>query len=173
MACYCFGCGSRISFCTLQVGKSEHWKGEFALSSRVEDNPTLHYALKEAMKLLVDFQADGESSKKTLEMYFLAAVLRSVSGNKERAARRLGLHRNTLYRRIHELGLDPLVAQLRKTRGKQGNLFGNALRGVPLRAGYAQDVTALTRFAQAKSKAFPQAKCKTFSVSDCGNVARR
>ena len=37
---------------------------------------------------------------------FLATVLREANANQVRAAKRLGIHRNTLRRQIHELKLD-------------------------------------------------------------------
>jgi Fis family transcriptional regulator, factor for inversion stimulation protein len=37
---------------------------------------------------------------------FLATVLREANANQVRAAKRLGIHRNTLRRQIHELELD-------------------------------------------------------------------
>ena len=45
---------------------------------------------------------------------FLATVLREENVNQVRAAKRLGIHRNTLRRQIHELGLD--VKSLRVAR---------------------------------------------------------
>jgi DNA-binding NtrC family response regulator len=37
---------------------------------------------------------------------FLATVLRETNANQVTAAKKLGIHRNTLRRQIHELGLD-------------------------------------------------------------------
>ena len=45
---------------------------------------------------------------------FLATVLREANANQVRAAKRLGIHRNTLRRQIQELGLD--VKSLRVAR---------------------------------------------------------
>jgi hypothetical protein len=108
------------------------------------------------MKLLVDFNADGEESMRTLQMYFVAAVLTRYSGHRGRAAKRLGVHRNTLYREIEEFNLQPLIDRLRKTRVPQLKLFANALQGVPIRAGYAQDVLVLNINSQGENSAYPQ-----------------
>jgi Fis family transcriptional regulator len=45
---------------------------------------------------------------------FLATVLREANANQVRAAKRLGIHRNTLRRQVEELGLD--VKSLRVAR---------------------------------------------------------
>ena len=45
---------------------------------------------------------------------FLATVLRDENVNQVRAAKRLGIHRNTLRRQIHELALD--IKSLRVAR---------------------------------------------------------
>ena|SRR5947207_14985630 len=53
---------------------------------------------------------------------FLATVLRDENVNQVRAAKRLGIHRNTLRRQIHELELDikPLrVARRRPPRSER------------------------------------------------------
>ena len=136
--------------------------------SPVVENPTLHYALKETMKLLVDFNADGEESMRTLQMYFVAAVLTRYSGHRGRAAKRLGVHRNTLYREIEEFHLETLIDQLRKTRVPQLKLFANALRGVPIRAGYAQDVLVLNTNSQGKNSAYPQLTNRVKKIKACG-----
>jgi hypothetical protein len=108
------------------------------------------------MKLLVDFNADGEESMRTLQMYFVAAALTRYSGHRGRAARRLGVHRNTLYRQIEEFHLEPLIDQLRKTRVPQLKLFANALQGMPIRAGLAQDSVVIHLSPQGRNGAYPQ-----------------
>ena len=45
---------------------------------------------------------------------FLATVLREANANQVRAAKRLGVHRNTLRRQVHELELD--IKTLRAAR---------------------------------------------------------
>jgi PAS domain S-box-containing protein len=40
-----------------------------------------------------------------LERMYIAAVLKEVNGNKERAAQRLGIHKATLFRRLKKLGM--------------------------------------------------------------------
>ena len=40
-----------------------------------------------------------------LERMYLAAVLKEVNGNKDRAAQRLGIHKATLFRRLKKLGM--------------------------------------------------------------------
>jgi len=47
---------------------------------------------------------------------FLATVLREVSANQVKAARKLGIHRNTLRRKIHELELDVKALRIGRRR---------------------------------------------------------
>jgi hypothetical protein len=144
------------------------------LSSPVVENPTLHYALKEAMKLLVDFNADGEESMRTLQIYFVASVLRSVGGNKCRAARRLGVHRNTLWKYVEELHLQPLVeqlGQLRRTQVRQLNLFPSTFQVVPIRVGLAQDTLVLNRKSQGKNSVYPQLTNRMKNGKVCGSAS--
>lgn len=68
-------------------------------------NTVLKCDLKAAAKLAVDGRNAPESLA-LFERFLIEAQLDACQGNKSRAAKRLGLHRNTLDRKIGELGID-------------------------------------------------------------------
>lgn len=115
---------------------------------------TLAESLKETMKLLREWNASGEESLRVLRMYWTAEVLSAYSGNQCRAARRLGIHRNTIGRQIEELDLAAFLGGLVENHTPQMELFRTSVRKGPRRAGLAQDVFVLRRVPQGNSKAF-------------------
>jgi len=121
--------------------------------------------MSEAMELLLDFNASGEESVRTLRMYLLAGVLKRYAGNQCRAARRLGIHRNTIRRQIEEFHLKPLVAELVKKHDPQLGLFKGRLGKPPARAGLAQDVLVLNRNSQRTNAAYQQLINRSASAS--------
>lgn len=124
--------------------------------SQFVPDSTLHEALTEAMKRVVDFNASGKESLRILHMYFLAEVLKRYDGNQCRTARRLVTHRNTVTRQVEELNLEPLIEHLRKTNVPQMDLFYWEKRKGPRRSGLAQDAIVLHGHPQAKPNAFSQ-----------------
>ena len=126
------------------------------LAARSELPRSLMEILTEASQALEAFNASGEESVRILHMCFVAAALTRYSGNKCRAARRLGIHRNTLYRQIEELQLQTFVDQLVKKGDPQLGLFHKAVRRGPARAGFAQDTLVLNRNSQGRNGTYPQ-----------------
>src|SRR5262249_28432149 len=145
-------------------------KGAFTLSSQVPEPTHMKFktslqfadkfaevdrALREATNLLLDCKVRKESLR-TLHLYLVAVALQRHHGNKCRAARELGIHRNTMGRQIEELQLQPLVDQLRKTPTPQLKLFTSPVRKSPARAMLAQASTVFGGNSQGESNAFPQ-----------------
>jgi DNA-binding NtrC family response regulator len=48
-----------------------------------------------------------QQARREFERQFIVATLRSNDGNISRAARELGVHRNTLRNKVSNLGIDP------------------------------------------------------------------
>ena len=57
----------------------------------------------------------GEAVRE-FQRVFLATVLRETNANQVRAAKKLGMHRNTLRRQVHELKLDIKTLQVGRRR---------------------------------------------------------
>ena len=57
-----------------------------------------------------------EDALTEFEKRFITRVLDKVSGNQSRAARELGIHRNTLSRKIQELNLDHRPRRRKRAR---------------------------------------------------------
>ena len=55
---------------------------------------------------MVEDKIDYEDAVSEFEKRFIRKVLEGANGNQSRAAKTLGIHRNTLSRKIEELGLD-------------------------------------------------------------------
>ena len=55
---------------------------------------------------MIDQEIGFEDACAEFERRFIRKVLDKVNGNKSKAAQTLGIHRNTLSRKIGELGLD-------------------------------------------------------------------
>jgi DNA-binding NtrC family response regulator len=81
---------------------------------------------EELERLVMQMYRNGLRYSDALEEFqrtFLATVLREENVNQLRAAKRLDIHRNTLRRQIHELGLDLeslRVARRRPPLGERG-----------------------------------------------------
>ena len=78
------------------------------------------FALKEELEQIVlhMYRSGLQYSRAIREFQktFLATVLREANGNQVRAARNLGIHRNTLRRRIQELELDIKMLRVGRRR---------------------------------------------------------
>ncbi|MFB3923328.1 MAG: helix-turn-helix domain-containing protein [Terriglobia bacterium] len=65
---------------------------------------------------MVDHQIDYEDAVGEFEKRFIRRVLEKSNGNQSKAAKTLGIHRNTLSRKIEELGLDHQPRRRRSSR---------------------------------------------------------
>ena len=76
--------------------------------------------MKEKLDALVNQMVDQgigfEDALVEFERRFIRKVLEKVNGNKSRAAHTLGIHRNTLSRKVTELGLDHQPRRRRRAR---------------------------------------------------------
>ena len=76
--------------------------------------------MKEKLEALVhqmiEQEIGFEDAVVEFERRFIRRVLERVNGNKSKAARTLGIHRNTLSRKIGELGLDHQPRRRKRTR---------------------------------------------------------
>lgn len=76
--------------------------------------------MKEKLEALVlqmiDQEIGFEDACVEFERRFIRKVLEKVNGNKSKAAMTLGIHRNTLSRKIGELGLDHRPRPRRRAR---------------------------------------------------------
>ena len=76
--------------------------------------------MKEKLEALVlqmiDQEIGFDDARIEFERKFIRKVLEKVNGNKSKAAITLGIHRNTLSRKIGELGLDHQPRRRRRTR---------------------------------------------------------
>jgi DNA-binding NtrC family response regulator len=59
--------------------------------------------LEQIVGEMVDQGIRYEDARREFERHFIARVVARANGNLGRAARTLGIHRNTLTRKIHEL----------------------------------------------------------------------
>jgi DNA-binding NtrC family response regulator len=70
--------------------------------------------LKELLDRLVDQMVSGgitfEDGRQEFERRFIARMLADTDGHLSRTATRLGLHRNSLARKLAELGIKPRKA---------------------------------------------------------------
>lgn len=62
--------------------------------------------LEALVRQMIDQEIGFEDACVEFERRFIRKVLENVNGNKSKAALALGIHRNTLSRKIGELGLD-------------------------------------------------------------------
>jgi DNA-binding protein Fis len=73
-------------------------------------NPQRDPAVKEELgQIVLQMYRNGleySEAVRELRKTFVATVLRETNANQLNAAKKLGIHRNTLRRQIHELGLD-------------------------------------------------------------------
>ncbi len=76
--------------------------------------------MKEKLEALVlqmiDQEIGFEDARVEFERKFIRKVLERVNGNKSKAAKTLGIHRNTLSRKIGELGLDHQPRRRKRAR---------------------------------------------------------
>ncbi len=63
----------------------------------------LHQELSSLVKRLIKHDIDLQFAKKALETHYIEEVLQSHEGNIGHTAKTLGIHRNTLSKRIREL----------------------------------------------------------------------
>lgn len=63
---------------------------------------------------MVDKGVDFEDAVNEFEKRFIGLVLKKVNGNQSKAAELLGIHRNTLGRKLGQLGLDDRHARPRR-----------------------------------------------------------
>ncbi len=65
---------------------------------------------------MIDQEIGFEDARVEFERKFIRKVLERVNGNKSKAAKTLGIHRNTLSRKIGELGLDHQPRRRKRAR---------------------------------------------------------
>ncbi len=65
---------------------------------------------------LVEHGVDFEDAVSEFQKKFIRKVLEKNSGNQSKAAKSLGMHRNTLSRKIEEFGLDHRPRARRRAR---------------------------------------------------------
>ena len=65
---------------------------------------------------LIDQEIGFEDALVEFERKFIRKVLEKENGNKSKAAKTLGIHRNTLSRKIEELGLDHQPRRRKRAR---------------------------------------------------------
>ncbi len=65
---------------------------------------------------MIDQDIGFEDARVEFERKFIRKVLERVNGNKSKAAIALGIHRNTLSRKIGELGLAPGPPRRKRSR---------------------------------------------------------
>jgi DNA-binding NtrC family response regulator len=74
--------------------------------------------VKELLDRLVDQMVSGgitfEDGRQEFERRFIARMLADTDGHLSRTATRLGLHRNSLARKMAELGIKPRKASRRR-----------------------------------------------------------
>ena len=84
------------------------------------DYDTRSCFVKEKLEALVlqmiDQEIGFDDARVEFERKFIRKVLEKVNGNKSKAAITLGIHRNTLSRKIGELGLHHQPRRRRRTR---------------------------------------------------------
>ncbi|MGA2631624.1 MAG: helix-turn-helix domain-containing protein [Terriglobia bacterium] len=61
--------------------------------------------LETLVNSLVENDIGFEDAVAEFERRFIRKIMEKVNGNQSRAAKTLGIHRNTLSRKIHDLGL--------------------------------------------------------------------
>ena len=74
-------------------------------------------------RLVLQMYRDGTHYSEAVREFqrsFLAAALCEQNANQVRASKRLGMHRNTLRRQIHELGLDIKTWRISRRRAPLG-----------------------------------------------------
>jgi hypothetical protein len=76
-----------------------------------------------AARELLDARVSLHDAAWIVKTALIAEALRRTHGNKCRAARMLGIHRNLLDYQIRELALVPLVDQVRQSAAAQLELF--------------------------------------------------
>ncbi len=78
------------------------------------------HAVREKLEALInqmiEHEIDYEDAITEFERRFIRKVLENTNGNRSKAAKTLGIHRNTLSRKIEELGLDHRPRRRRRAR---------------------------------------------------------
>ncbi len=62
--------------------------------------------LDDLINQMVEDEIDYEDAVSEFEKRFIRRVLERANGNQSKAAKTLGIHRNTLSRKVEQLGLD-------------------------------------------------------------------
>lgn len=72
--------------------------------------------LEALINQMIEHEIDYEDALTEFERRFIRKILDKTHGNRSRAAKTLGIHRNTLSRKIEELGLDHRPRRRPRTR---------------------------------------------------------
>lgn len=74
---------------------------------------------------LIDAHIPQGEAAYLIKTALIVEALKRSGGNKCRAARMLGVHRNTFSRQLDEVGgLDPFIQDMKKVAARQFDLFG-------------------------------------------------
>ena len=68
--------------------------------------PTIRDALQEITRELVSKRIFWHEARDEFEKLFIRRVLKDCGGNVSRAAQRMGVHRNTLSKKIRQYGIE-------------------------------------------------------------------
>jgi len=72
--------------------------------------------LEALVNQMIEQEIGYEDAVTEFERRFIRKILEKVNGNQSKAAQTLGIHRNTLSRKIDKLGLDHRPRRRRRTR---------------------------------------------------------
>jgi Fis family transcriptional regulator len=72
--------------------------------------------LEALVNQMIDHEIGYEDARNEFERRFIRNILEKVHGNQSKAAQTLGIHRNTLSRKIAQLGLDHRPRRRRRLR---------------------------------------------------------
>ena len=72
--------------------------------------------LEALVNQMIEHEIGYEDAVAEFERRFIRKILEKANGNQSRAAQELGIHRNTLSRKIDELGLDHRPRRRRRVR---------------------------------------------------------
>jgi DNA-binding NtrC family response regulator len=72
--------------------------------------------LEALVNQMIEHEIGYEDALNEFERRFIRNILEKVKGNQSKAAQTLGIHRNTLSRKISELGLDHRPRRRRRAR---------------------------------------------------------
>jgi len=81
--------------------------------------PEGHPVKEQLDKLVLQMYRSGttySAAVREFQRTFIITVLRDLNGNQVRAAEKLGMHRNTLRRTLHELGVDARAVRVSHCR---------------------------------------------------------